>query len=141
MAQRSDSIPHSYGLRQERGLTTGKGRTKVSLTAYGLGDDIVVSIYNENAHIGAVAIGEYDYANQRVSTSVITRLGHKDDTVALKAAYLISRTTKKTTCVVAGIHLDDISKVEIDRLVKNSNKLVSVLISDRTDIVGIRKER
>ena len=57
--------------------TRGEGRTKVSLLAYRMASDLVLCIYNENAHIGAVAVGEYDHNEKRASTSVITRLGHK----------------------------------------------------------------
>ena len=110
-------------------LTTGEGRTKVSLLAYHMGNDLVVCIYNENAHIGAVAVGEYDYKEQRASTSVVTRLGHKDDILAQKAARLISKHLKKPTCVIAGIHIDNITKEEIDRVMENLSRLVNEFIS------------
>lgn len=38
---------------------------------------------------------------------MITRLGHKDDTVAQKAAYLMRRSLKGQ-CVTVGIHPDEI---------------------------------
>jgi hypothetical protein len=111
-------------------LTTGKGRTEVILSAHHIGDELVVFIYNENAHIGAVAIGEYDYKEERTSTSVITRLGHKDDAVAQQAAYLISKAMKKPVCVVAGIHLDNITNKEIDKLLENASGVVNRLINE-----------
>ncbi|MFC1958763.1 hypothetical protein ACFLV6_02485, partial [Chloroflexota bacterium] len=89
--------------------TKGAGRTKVSLSAYYMGSDPIVCIYNENAHIGAVAVGEYDDKTGRASTSVSTRLGHKDDVIARKTAHLISKYTKRPSCVIAGVHLDDIT--------------------------------
>ena len=109
-------------------LTKGEGRTEVNLLAYNMGNQPVVCIYNENAHIGAVAVGEYDYNAKRVSTSVITRLGHKDDAVAQRADYLISKGTKGTVCVIAGIHLDNITKEEIDKTVENADILVEEFI-------------
>ena len=111
-------------------LTKGEGRTEVTLSAYHIGDDLVVCIYNENAHLGAVAIGEYDYKVERTSTSVITRLGHKDDAVARQAAYLISKAMKKPVCVVAGIHLDNITKEEIDKLLENVSGVVNRLMKE-----------
>ncbi len=108
----------------ENEISGGEGRTRVTLSSKSLGDDITVFIYNENAHIGAVAVGEYDHNEKRASTSVITRSGHKDDTVALKAAYLISRKTKRPCCVIAGIHLDDITEQEIGELLENADSLV-----------------
>ncbi|MFC1943449.1 hypothetical protein ACFLWO_02580 [Chloroflexota bacterium] len=110
-------------------LTTGEDRTKVSLLAYYIGNDLIVSIYNENAHIGAVAVGEYDHREKRVSCSVITRLGHKDDVIAYEAAHAVSKCTKRPVCVVAGIHLDKITVNEIDSILKNAKNIVYQLCS------------
>ena len=108
----------------ERELTKGEGRTRISLSAQSLGSDLVVSIYNENAHIGAIAVSEYDHRENRTSTSVITRLGHKDDAIAQKAAYLISKYTKRPSCVIVGVHLDDITEEEIRKFLENADSLV-----------------
>lgn len=108
-------------------LATGKERTRVNLLASHMGNDLLVSIYNENAHVGAVAVGEYDHNEKRVSCSVLTRLGHKDDNVAYEAAHEISNVTKKPVCVVAGIHLDEITINEIDNVLQNARTLVAQL--------------
>ncbi len=118
-------------------LAKGAGRTKVNLSAHNRGGDPVVCIYNENAHIGAVAVGEYDHKEERASTSVVTRLGHKDDILAQKAAHLISKYTKKPTCVIAGIHINNITKKEIDQVLENTTSLVGEIISQSTsEIIG-----
>jgi len=109
-------------------LTKGDGRTRVSLSAHHMGSDLVVCIYNENAHIGAVSIGEYDRATQRASSSVITRLGHKDDMVAQKVAHLISNHTKNSVCVIVGIHIENITKDEIDQVSENTGSLINEFI-------------
>lgn len=105
-------------------LTTGKGRTRISLEASDIGQDLVIRIFNAAAHIGAVAIGEYDLQSTRVSVSLITRLGHKDDVIARKAADAICRHTHRPVCVIAGVHLDNITVEEINRLVDNSSQIV-----------------
>jgi gallate decarboxylase subunit D len=112
-------------------ITKGEGRTKVSLSVHQMGSDLVIFIYNQNAHIGAVAVGEYDRKTRRTSTSVITRLGHKDDVVAQKAAYLISKATRKPVCLIAGIHLDNITKAEMTEVLRNTNSLVDEFVSQR----------
>ena len=114
-------------------ITKGEGRTRISLSAQSFGDGLVVSIYNENRHIGAVAVGEYDQTEGRASTSVITRLGHKDDAIAQKAAYLISQRTKMPTCVIVGVHLDDITDGEIQQFLVNADSLVADFLK------GLRK--
>jgi len=108
-------------------LSKGAGRTKVNLSVYNMGTDLIVCIYNENAHIGAVAVGEYDDREKRASCSVITKLGHKDDAVAQEAAHSISRHTKRPVCVVVGIHLDRITASEIDSILENARSLVAQL--------------
>ena len=109
-------------------LTSGEGRTKVSLSAHYMGNDLVVFLYNDNAHIGAIAVSEYDHKEKRASTSVITRLGHKDDAIAQKAAYAISKSTKRPVCVIAGVHLDNITGEEVDKLLENAGLMVEEFI-------------
>ena len=109
-------------------FTRGEGRTKVSLSSYYMGSDLVVCIYNKNAHIGAVALGEYDNKEDRASTSVITRLGHKDDVIALEAAHSISKHTKKPVCVIAGINVENITLEEIAQIKAAASSLVDEFI-------------
>lgn len=104
-------------------LTEGSGRTGVTLMIDPIGDDLVVRIFNERGHLGAVALAEYSHAEGRTSTSVITRLGHKDDRVAAEVAHDLSSHFRKPVCVVAGIHLDNITLAEIDEILENCRKL------------------
>lgn len=78
-----------------------------------------------------MAVGEYENKEKRTSTSVITRLGHKDYIIAQKAAYLISKHTRKPSCVIAGVHLDDITEEEIKEVLENVDSLVRDLLSRR----------
>jgi gallate decarboxylase subunit D len=113
-------------------IIKGNGKTRIVLQADALGSDIVVRIFNEGAHIGAIALGEWDSRHQRTSVSVMTRLGHKDDAIAQKAAYLITRAIKKPACVIAGAHIDRITNKEIDLILENVLKAVD-------DFIKIRK--
>ncbi len=109
---------------REYQASRGRGRTKVNLFAHYIGSDLIVYIYNENAHLGAVAVGEYNHSEGRASSSVITLPGHRDDLIAQKQAYLIARHTKMPVCVIAGIHLDDITQDEIDKILGEVDKMV-----------------
>ena len=102
----------------------GEGRTKVSLSAQAIGNDLLVRLFNEEKHIGAVALSEYHRSEQRASTSVLTRYGHKDDTVAQMAAHKICRHLKIPVCAIAGIHVNDITKEEIEQIIKNCSTLI-----------------
>lgn len=110
-------------------FTEGEGHIQVILQSSRMGKDIVIRLFNQGAHVGSVAIGEYDREHQRSSVSVITLLGHKDDAVAQKAAYLVSKAAKTTVCAIAGIHIDDISESEISEILKNTTKLIERLIN------------
>ena len=69
--------------------------------------------------------------HKRASVSVITRLGHKDNVIAQEIAYLLSNSIKKPVCVIAGIHLDNITKVEIDKILRNTRIAIEELINLR----------
>ena len=109
-------------------LTEGEGRASVNVAVSSMGSDLVVRIFNQDAHIGAVAIGDYDYEHKRTYVSVVTRLGHKDDALAREAAYMLSKSIKKPVCVIAGVHLDDITKEEIDNILSNTKTAISEII-------------
>jgi len=85
-------------------ISEGKGRTRVSLSTQWIGNDLILCIFNKQGHIGAVAVADFDHQENRASTSVITRLGHKDDSIAYMAAYRICRYVKEPVCAIAGIH-------------------------------------
>jgi FixJ family two-component response regulator len=106
----------------------GEGRARVSVAVNSMGSDLVVRIYNQGAHVGAVAVGDYDYEHERASVSVITRLGHKDDSVAKEAAYLLSKSMRRPVCVIAGVHVENITGEEIDRILANSKTAISEVI-------------
>jgi hypothetical protein len=109
-------------------LTKGRGRARVHVTVNNMGSDLVVRIYNQHAHIGAVAVGDYDYERERASVSVVTRLGHKDDALAEEAAHLLSKSTRRPVCVIAGVHVDNITREEIDKILTNTRMAVNEII-------------
>ena len=115
-------------------LTRGEGRTKVNLSAHYMGNDLVLCMYNDNAHIGAVAVGEYDHKEQRASTSVITRLGHKDDAIAQEIVHSIAKQTKGPVCAIVGIHIDSATESEINKILDNARALTNEFISKNLEV-------
>ena len=105
-------------------LNEGEGRTRLSLSAYKIGNDLVVCLFNQHGHIGAVAVADYHAESGRTSTSVITRAGHKDDLLAVASAYRICKRLKAPVCVIAGVHVDRITKKEITQIKRNCERLV-----------------
>ncbi|MGD0856532.1 MAG: hypothetical protein ABSA18_12110 [Dehalococcoidia bacterium] len=121
-------------------ITKGRGRTRIHLSLFFMGSDIVLFVYNKNAHCGAVSIAEFDHAEKRSSVSVFTRLGHKDDAIAQQAAYLISKTFRCTCCVMAGVHVDSITKQEIAIVLKNTNAAIDDLLKELSELNTVRTE-
>jgi gallate decarboxylase subunit D len=106
-------------------LTEGAGRTQVCLSIQRIGKDLIIYLFNESGHIGAVAVADYCHAEDRASTSVITRLGHKDDSVARQAAHALCKRLKKPVCAIVGIHVDNITSEEISQIILNCDSLVA----------------
>ena len=109
-------------------LTERTGRTQLHLQASEMGEGIVIRIFNENPHIGAIAVGEYDNKSGRTSVSMITRLGHKDDVLAHTSAYKVTKSTHRSTCVIAGVHLPDATEEEIQKFVMTNDLLITKLL-------------
>ncbi len=111
-------------------LSEGTGRTRVELTTHTIGNDLIVCLFNDQGHIGAVALAEFNHQEKRASTSVVTRFGHKDDLIAYNAAHHLCRHLKKPVCAIAGIHLDNITEEEIAGIKRNCDALVEKLIRE-----------
>ena len=109
-------------------LSEGTGRTRVDLSTHMIGNDLIVSLFNDQGHLGAVALADFNHQEKRASTSVMTRFGHKDDLVAYNAAYRLCRHLRRPVCAIAGIHLDDITEEEIAEIKHNCEILIEKLI-------------
>jgi gallate decarboxylase subunit D len=120
-------------------LTEGSGRTKVCLSTQWIGKDLIVCLFNEHGHIGAVAVADYCHEENRASTSVITRLGHKDDSVANRAAHDLCKQLGAPVCAIVGIHLDKITSEEIAQISQNCDKLVKKFVNSAIE-PNVKKE-
>lgn len=107
----------------------GEGRTRVCLDVWHTGNDLVAHIYNDGAHLGAVSVSEFDTKSGRNSVSTITLLGHKDDALTREAAYLLGKHTRRNICVIAGVHIDNITQDEIARVGENTRAAVKDAIA------------
>lgn len=114
-------------LGSEISLEKGEGRTRLSLVASRLGRDLLVTITGGRAHIGAVGIGIF--LNGKATSSVITMPGHKEDMIAKNGAERIAKMLKTGAVLIAGIHIDNITKEEIETAVKNAEALIEDLIA------------
>ena len=115
-------------------INTNEGKYDLSAGVRLIGEDIVVSIWGgEKPHIGAVAAAQprpsLADANVISSTaSVICFLGHKDDSLAKKAAEVLAAAFNVHVVVTVGIHWDDLSDENISRIKKSGEILVDLIL-------------
>lgn len=88
------------------------------ITFYQVGEDIIITIFNENMHLGAVSSGMYDERHGRAYSSVLTYPGHRDDDIAKEVARQTASETKRNVCAITGIHIDGIKKETINNIMK-----------------------
>ena len=100
-------------------ITSGEGKYKVWLKHETIGDDhILVLGGGQESHIGGVVICEPGNEPQ------VIRLGTHYDYVVLKPlAEAACKKFKTKVVAVGGIHIDNASKNEINRIIKNCEKL------------------
>lgn len=99
-----------------------------------IGKDVLVAIWGgEKPHIGAVAIAQprpslKDPEVTSSTASVICLIGHKEDELAKAAAEIIAAALETQVVVTAGIHWDDLAADAIQRIIRNSEKLIDMIL-------------
>jgi hypothetical protein len=115
-------------------VANGEGRLRVAATALRVGPDLVVAIWGGSApHVGAVALALprpslRDPNVTSATSSVLTLLGHKDDTVAREAAERLAAARKCPVVVTAGLHVDGATEGDLAALVANTRACVEQLL-------------
>jgi len=96
--------------------------------------DLLVAIWGgEKPHIGAVSVAQprpsLKYPEVMSATaSVICLLGHKENELAKAASEILAAALNTSVVVTAGIHWDNISKDGIQKVIKNSQILVDLIL-------------
>ncbi|HDH87977.1 MAG TPA: hypothetical protein ENF36_08070 [Desulfobacteraceae bacterium] len=99
-----------------------------------IGQDLLVAIWGgEKPHIGAVSVAQprpsLKYPEVMSATaSVICLLGHKENELAKAASEILAAALNTSVVVTAGIHWDNISKDGIQKVIKNSQILVDLIL-------------
>jgi hypothetical protein len=115
-------------------LTLERGRIKVSLKAFTIGEDLCVIVSGgDSPHIGAVTLSVprpslADSNNISATTSVLNLLGHKDDEAAKCVSHTLSSRLNKNVVVTCGIHVDNITASEIDITICLLKELTEMLL-------------
>lgn len=91
----------------------GKGRTRLRFTWDRCGCDLRLHISGGTDHIGAAAVA-FCEADGKVRVRTTRVPGHLEQGLVQRAARRLSEELHVTTSVSAGIHLDRITREEID---------------------------
>lgn len=111
-------------------LEIGRNLYKISATVTLCGTDVAVIIGGgEKPHIGAVGLASprpslKNATMASASASVICLLGHKEDTLAREAALFLASKFNANVLVSVGLHLDDATVEDIDKLKFNFDAII-----------------
>jgi hypothetical protein len=120
---------------QEFSIKTEGDAYNLSASVRLIGEDVLVAIWGgEIPHIGAVAVAQprpslRDPDVTSSSASVICRVGHKEDELAKAAAEILAAALETHVVVTAGIHWDNLAPEAIQRIVRNSEILVEMILA------------
>ena len=112
----------------------GRKEHRVSLRAFKSGDDLVVIVSGGDIpHIGAIAVGvprpSLKNPNRTSSTvSVFALTGHKDEIIARFVSERMASNLNHMVVVVAGVHVNEATEQDIEKLVSNSMKCVDMVL-------------
>lgn len=115
-------------------LSTSYKNHTINCTALKIGNDYNISIFGGDIpHIGAIALGipvmlPHNINKITSSASLLTVPGHKEETIALNSAKLLSKKLNTTVTVCCGIHIKNISKEEIVDITSTVDELIQKLI-------------
>jgi hypothetical protein len=122
-------------------MTTNEFRVKTDEGAYDLeasvrliGNDLLVAIWGgEKPHIGAVSVAQprpslKDPNITSATASVFCFVGHKEDELAKAASEILAAAMNTQVVVTAGIHWDNISKEGIQKVIRNSEILIDLIL-------------
>ncbi|QGU96127.1 hypothetical protein GOM49_14405 [Clostridium bovifaecis] len=115
-------------------LTIERGRIKINAKAFLVGEDLCVIISGgDSPHIGCVTLSVprpslLDKNRISATTSILNLIGHKDDEAAKYVSQTLSSRLNKNVVVICGIHVDNITAVEIDVTIDLLKELTDALI-------------
>lgn len=100
-------------------ITSGEGKHQLWLKRHDIEDHIVYIVGGgEQSHIGCVIVCE-----PGKETKMIIRGSHKDHMVLRPLAEYACKKYNTVITVIGGIHIDDATKADIDKIIHNAKEL------------------
>ncbi|SHJ41886.1 hypothetical protein [Desulfofundulus thermosubterraneus] len=117
-------------------FAAGEGKHRVQLQATLTGEGIIISLFGgEKPHVGAVVLSIprpslADPGRLSCTSTVVPRLGHKDDEIAKPLAEELAKASGQPVVVVAGLHVERAQAEDINLLVENSRQAMQQLLNN-----------
>ena len=100
-----------------------KGRYRVWVDKHSIGDDIVLLVGGgEKPHIGGIVV-----CKPNEPAYILSLPKHRDVEALQLIASIVSRRYNTTCTAIGGIHIDDATKGEIERILDNCRKLAGLI--------------
>jgi hypothetical protein len=112
-----------------KSVSAGRGRTRVYAEIYDVGSDLLAVLGGEGLHIGAASIAEAT-PEKMSDVATISAQGHREAELTEYLSKAICSATSRRTVTIAGIHLDGITKDEIETIRRNVRQLARLLDFD-----------
>lgn len=110
-------------------LSKTLGRVNIDLKATYVGEDLIIIISGgDRPHIGAVSYGGEGLENKEFEKNIIVYGNHKEYIISQRFSQKIGEVFKGNYIISAGIHLDNITKEEIEIVKMLSEELLEEII-------------
>ena len=115
-------------------VKTSEGEYELEASVRLIGQDLLVAIWGgEKPHIGAVSAAQprpslRDPKVTSATASVICFPAHKEDELAKAVSEILASVLNTRVVVTAGIHWDNISEEGIQKIIRNSEILVDLIL-------------
>lgn len=104
-------------------LHVGSGSTRLTYQIMHMGRDLLICVTGGEAHVGSLSVA----VQGKVNTTTLE--GHRDDALSQSLAKKIAEVFPNVCTVVAGFHLDNITKEQIQQVMKHHAQGIQRVLS------------
>lgn len=103
-----------------------------------MGSDITLIVYGgDTPHVGSVVMAEARPSltgeGISVTSSVLNRLGHKDEVIARRFAEAVAVRKNCTVACVCGVHINDLTPGQINQTERTADRLLTRVLENLND--------
>ena len=122
-------------------VSAGDKKFYIAAEAKCIGKDILISVWGgSKPHIGSVAVALprpslEDPRKTSATSSIFNFTGHKDEVIAKMFSERIAAALKRNTITTAGIHVNNLKKGDLEKIIVNCETLYFKLLNKLNKII------